>query len=34
MYPEMPGFEKAREVLESMGYKLLQTKNGHYLPVK
>jgi hypothetical protein len=34
MYPDMPGFETAREVLERRGYKLLQTKKGRYLPVK
>jgi hypothetical protein len=32
MHPETPGFEKAREVLEAMGYSLLRTKDGHYLP--
>lgn len=34
MYPEMPGFEKACDVLEGMGYRLLWTKNGHYAPLK
>jgi len=34
MYSQMPGFEKACELLESMGYKLLQTKKGKYMPVK
>jgi hypothetical protein len=34
IYPDMPGFEKARKVLEGMGYNLLWTKKGHYLPLK
>lgn len=31
---DRPEFQKAREVLEGIGYKLLQTKKGRYLPMK
>jgi len=34
MYPEMPGFEKACDALEDMGYRLLWTKKGRYVPLK
>lgn len=31
---DIPEFGKVRKVLEGMGYKLLRTKKGHYLPMK
>jgi hypothetical protein len=34
LYRDFPEVGKVRLILESMGYKLLRTKKGHYLPLK